>query len=344
MTTHTTHADAARIGAAIARHLRTPKWGWRYADVDSITDAVDRRAIARLQSDAGKARRWLREASAHLGIRLPSGNGINDQWQRQAILSPDGTFGIADIAVGCIAWTDVVAPSYVRRFAPTRSDCSFAPNIAGGSGSMAAGCAQVTLTLSDRESAHIGRIPRPSVTRIVCGYRTCYGHCGTLVDGTCVTTASYLPAISAGAEVTMTTEPQWEEVDMGIGVQRAMWESFLVRQGWGSKMPDNVRSARLAGGNNSVDGETLQYVSVYGTRDERAAAAAYIREQWAAHILAEAQRAAAQAAHDLLLRNSHAGIDIRPSFDERAGDRLQVGANHQYLRAWDVLDAIRHDR
>ena len=194
----TAHASAARIGAAIRRHMIDPDWAWRSTDPDPC-DLIEIAAVSRLRDQRDRACRWIELAAEALGTPMASGNGSGGPWQRSAVIDVDGRLGIADIARGTVTWTDAIVPSYVQRFA-VPAGSAISTNAAGGSGSIGSAVAQVCLVygMHSAGKVRISPLPRPSISWVEWGLTTCYGTVGATPETT--------------VELRETTIPQWDSV------------------------------------------------------------------------------------------------------------------------------------
>lgn len=316
--TRVQQATAAQIGAAIRRRMGDPQWSWRYTDA---ADPIEARAIARLRSDRDRAARWLELAAEAIGMPLPVGNGSGGPWQRAIVLDTAARVGLIDIAAGRIAWTDACAPSYVRRFA-VGAHAAQSPHQAGGSGSLGArAVSQVTLIYGMRgaERPRLSPVPRPSVTEIEWGLRTCYGSCGDAP-----TAGEYrrewASLVAAGVPCCETTAPQWAEVDFGKGVDPDLWGRLI-----GSRNHVETRP-----GNWTVAGVCRHYVSVYGDRATRARLAAELTAQWGAALALGALR----HAESLLDQTGHATTTV-------SGARATGDAGWHQYGPQAVIDRLR---
>lgn len=313
------HSTAAQIGAAIRRHMATPDWAWRHQDSD---DPIEARAIARLRTDRDRAARWLELAAEAIGMPLPRGNGLDGPWQRAIVLDRAGLVGLIDIAAGRIAWTDAWAPSYVRRFA-VPVDTAQSPNLAGGTGGKGdRAVAQVAILYGMKDAARprLGALPRPKVTEIEWGLKTCYAECGAEPSSE-EWRAEWAPLVARGVSCRETTAPQWEEVPLGPGVDRDLWDRLM----------GDRRYARHRAGNSTIDGIRRHYVEVHGTREARQRLATELLGEWRQAVAREACR----QAEYLLAQTGH---PTRTASGAQASDMYGPIAVADRLR--DLVDTL----
>lgn len=284
---------AAAVNGAVRRLMGTRDWAWRHTMPE---DPAERRAAEILREQAARARRWVEQASEAIGMPVPAGNGTNGPWNRLAVVRDDGRFGLLDIAAGRLAVTDTVVPSYVRRFAMRGHARS--PHDAGGSGGCPSGWAQVALTYHMRDDDPV-RVQRalPGVTEIVWGYRTCYGECGS--RPTCDEyRTEWARVVQQCVAIRETSEPQWEEMPLGMGVDPAVWERYMRSHGLLSTVAPGLMRTRTRGGHWTVQGTQLHYVEVFGVGDARRQAIAALRADYRAWAERETRARMLQAAAD----------------------------------------------
>lgn len=286
------HSIAAQVGAEIRRQMATRDWSWRHREPG---DPIGARATSTLRQEAARACLWIEVAAAAIGMPLPAGNGTGGAWQRSAVIDQTDRLGIVDIAAGRIAWTDSVVPSYVRRFA-VAVDRAQSPNQAGGSGGIPHGSRQVCLMYGTQggQSPRIIR-PRPSVTRIVWGFETCYGTIGERPSDSEYSSA-WARLMGAGVPVEETDEPQRMRLEVTDGsytrVQPELWADYARRQPFGS----------LKGVNLGTASHGRAHVYVRGRRPERETAQKWVQSTWPAFV----RERALSAAEAVLRANSMA--------------------------------------
>lgn len=319
--THLAAQRAGMIRAEYARQLGTSDWAWRSAKTESITDEIARYVVAQLQSDAHKARAWVTAAARRIGLALPVGNGTNGPWQLQAVLDVNDRFGVLDISRGWIAWTDTIAPAYVRRFALS-CQSAVSPHDAGGSGKMGSAVKQIALTYSGEETARIVA-PRPSVTWIEWGMQTCYGSVGNAPDATYLF-SDWKPIIESGVPIAETATPQW---DVLSGVETRLLVAEPVAQQWLRSCPHWGRILKLRKSGSSHNGVAEVEIQVFGASiAERAEVKAKIAAHWICWAKGEMRRRAAELIRDFA---RDAGINVADIPETRFRGR----------REWDVKNA-----
>lgn len=275
MKTTTDRLSPQAIGGMTRRLLATQGWEWRHTDP---TEPIALAAAKILRRDAAYAAAWLAHVSAALGYPLPHGNGTNGPWQRIGCVTPAGRYGMVCIATGLAVETDTMMPWRVSRFAApiTRAQSCHA---AGGSGGIPSGWRQIALTLSGQTASR--RYMPDSVTaqRVTWGLSTCYGTCG-LDPRTNEYTGGKWARLTC--EWVETSEPQREELSMGIGVQAAYWEEFSrMVCGYVSHTPYiSMATLTTSGGNYSIGEEKLVYIYMRGTKLQRELTAQKIRKEW----------------------------------------------------------------
>lgn len=297
-------SSAALIGAAIRRHLADPEWSWRYAEP---RDEIDARAIETLRRDRDRAAKWCELVAEAIGMSLPVGNGTNGPWHRSAVLDASDHFGLLDIAAGRIAWTNVKAPRYVRRFAMKVTRCQ-SVSVCGESGAMGSAKAQIALTygLRDAKPVEVSAPNQPSIISIEWGLQTCYGETGPRPSPDDFR-KEWTHIMTATVEVKETETPQWDTTVMSVDADLAAeWLKIDTSRLPGGKdwHRQTVQShfftaeVRLRPCNfvGRVD------IEVFGIGDDRRMKIAELRTEWETWIRAEAARRAAEAALSVLSR------------------------------------------
>jgi len=289
--------------------MADPDWAWRFMSPTS-DDGVEDAALRRLHADADRARRWMANASSAIGMPLPVGNGTNGPWHRVALIDADGRFGVGDIAAGRIAWTDMRAPRYVRRFAVEASAAS-SPHGAGGSGGMGSASAQVALALlHGGHPARISPLPRPNVSWIEYGIRTCYGTC----EGA-PTPDEYRTewAALAGVPRQETTTAQSEDLHVAHADALAVWHlSIHYGTSWRSAVSIGRPCAGYA---------TDRTIVLTATGAQRREWAPQVMAHYRAWAMAWAAEAATRAARDAAVQT---GV-VPTAKDAPESERRYVG-------------------
>lgn len=249
--------------------MAAPQWDWRFASTPA-TDEYDAAALATLREQADRARRWLELWSEAIGMPLPAGNGSGGPWQRVAVLDRQARVGLLDIAAGCIAWTDSVAPSYVRRLALATSNAA-SPNQAGGAGATGDAVSQICLTYHMQPSARpvLSPLPRPVVVWIEYGLTTCYGSIGAAPSAGGYR-SEWVRLSESGVECRPTLHRQWERVRTPVGhctvaVAEAVRRAYPL--GW---LTGQARIEVREGGVHHAGCRGEAEWRVYGTAEERA--------------------------------------------------------------------------
>lgn len=285
-----------------------------------------------LRRDMHFAAAWLAHVSTASGYPLPLGNGTNGPWNRIGCVTPDGYYGMVDIASGIAIETDAIMPWRVARFATPISRAQ-SPHDAGGTGGVPQGWRQIAVILCGQNKSRRHMPTVVTVTHVTYGLSTCYGTIGSDPRKSGYWAKKWMLPTAAWAE---TDEPQREEIKMGMGVQSKMWDEFRrTLPGYVSASP-YISTATLttSGGNYSVGEEKLVYIYMFGSKQQRQMTEALVRAAWGKWL-------AVRLCRDLYFALEKNGINVPNNIVRTSVSLGYLGGNRSGATCTGVMDQLR---